>query len=186
MTDYRIEEANKVRIGAARMAADRAHPAHQANGDEERYAIANYAMNFTKGLSHNADDWPYQRRGRFRGLPLGDRPRAASTPSPPRCARPRPSSGKWEAPTAGVVYDLQGPDAQAVTMPPAHRRSVQCELAYEMAEVYEFALLRDVPLTEFADGAANGESPTRRPAQRHRLRHYWCEGVVRASTAPAA
>ena len=29
------------------------------------------------------------------------------------------------------------------------------ELAYEMAEVYELALLRDVPLTEFNDATVN-------------------------------
>ncbi len=56
---------------------------------------------------------------------------------------------KWEAPTAGVVHDLQGPDAQAVTMLPAPELGSD-ELAYEMAEVYELALLRDVPLTDFS------------------------------------
>ena len=74
---------------------------------------------------------------------------------------------KWEAPTAGFVYDLQGPDAQAVTMPPAppivvqnqsgqplayglgesaHGVGANPELVAEMAEVYWLALLRDQPL----------------------------------------
>ncbi len=60
----------------------------------------------------------------------------------------------WEAPTAGLVYDLEGPDAQAVTMAPAPPLGSD-ELAYEMAEVYELALLRDQPLTDFASGTTN-------------------------------
>lgn len=69
---------------------------------------------------------------------------------------------RWEAPTAGFVYDLQGPDAQAVTMPPAPRTlqtsnmsGPSDELVAEMAEVYWLALARDVPFTEFMTGVAN-------------------------------
>ncbi len=83
---------------------------------------------------------------------------------------------KWEAPTAGFVYDLQGPDAQAVTMPPApsivaqnqpaagplygsprsaHSVDANPELVAEMAEVYWLALLRDKHLAEL-DTASGG------------------------------
>ncbi|WP_216825879.1 vanadium-dependent haloperoxidase [Sulfitobacter sp. SK012] len=55
---------------------------------------------------------------------------------------------KWEAPTAGLAYDLQGPDAQAVTMAAAPKLGSD-ELAFEMAEVYELALLRDEPFQFF-------------------------------------
>jgi hypothetical protein len=58
------------------------------------------------------------------------------------------------APTAGIVYELSGPDPQSVTMPPAPALG-STELAYEMAEVYELALLRDVRLTEFGEGSAD-------------------------------
>jgi hypothetical protein len=64
---------------------------------------------------------------------------------------------RWESPTAGFVYELQGPDAQAVTMPPAPtlvgRKKGQAgeELTAEMAEVYLFALLRDVPFASFSN-----------------------------------
>ncbi|MEM6648214.1 MAG: vanadium-dependent haloperoxidase, partial [Bacteroidota bacterium] len=54
----------------------------------------------------------------------------------------------WESAGAGNVFDLQGPDAQAVTMPPAPRFDSE-ELLAEIAEVYAMALLRDVPFREF-------------------------------------
>ncbi|MEM9740714.1 MAG: vanadium-dependent haloperoxidase [Pseudomonadota bacterium] len=65
---------------------------------------------------------------------------------------------RWEAPTAGYVYDLQGPDAQAVTMPAAPSGeigaagNVDPELVAEMAEIYWLGLLRDVPFAEFSGG----------------------------------
>lgn len=54
----------------------------------------------------------------------------------------------WESAGAGNVFDLQGPDAQAVTMPPAPRLESD-ELLAEMAEVYAMALTRDVPFSDF-------------------------------------
>ena len=54
----------------------------------------------------------------------------------------------WESAGAGNVFDLQGPDAQAVTMPPAPRLDSD-ELIAEMAEVYAMALQRDVPFAAF-------------------------------------
>ncbi|MEO1616307.1 MAG: vanadium-dependent haloperoxidase [Planctomycetota bacterium] len=65
----------------------------------------------------------------------------------------------WESASAGNVFDLQGPDAQAVTMPPAPRLDSE-ELLAEMAEVYAMALLRDLPFSDFplheSDVAAGG------------------------------
>ena len=54
----------------------------------------------------------------------------------------------WESQGAGNTFDLQGPDAQAVTMPAAPLADSD-ELIAEMAEVYEMALLRDVPFSKF-------------------------------------
>ncbi|MEM8557598.1 MAG: bromoperoxidase [Bacteroidota bacterium] len=54
----------------------------------------------------------------------------------------------WESAGAGLVFDLQGPDAQATTMPPAPTLDSD-ELAAEMAEVYIMALLRDIPFSRF-------------------------------------
>lgn len=155
MTDYRRDEAQQVRESASQMAYDRAHPTHQSNGDEQRYATADYAMSFTKGLEHapltglieNADDFRAFRYAIDNGY-VDDF--TTSVPSAQDKER------KWEAPTAGLVYDLQGPDAQAVTMAPAPALGSK-ELSYEMAEVYELALLRDVPLRDFDDAVANAD-----------------------------
>lgn len=50
----------------------------------------------------------------------------------------------WESQGAGNTFDLEGPDAQAVTMPPAPEVGSE-ELTAEIAEIYVQALLRDVP-----------------------------------------
>ena len=155
MTDNRQEEAKQMRESASQMAYDRIHPRHQSNGDEQRYACANFAMSFTKGLEHNSDNGLIKNAGDFKAF------RSAidngyvdafttSVPSAPNKAR------QWEAPTAGLVYDLQGPDSHAVTMSPAPALGSN-ELAYEMAEVYELALLRDVSLSEFNNASGNAD-----------------------------
>jgi hypothetical protein len=70
----------------------------------------------------------------------------------------------WESAGAGNVFDLEGPDAQAVTMPPAPRFDSD-ELLAEIAEVYAMALLRDLPFRQFplpaAATAKNGDAPSR-------------------------
>jgi hypothetical protein len=140
-------------VDAAEMAYNRPQPTHRANGDEQRYASANYAMNFTKGLEHDpitglvAEPQAFESFRTAIDLGFVD----------PFTASVRASSDKaraWEAPTAGIVYELQGPDPQAVTMPPAPALGTT-ELAYEMAEVYEIALIRDIPLTELAQGSTH-------------------------------
>jgi hypothetical protein len=153
MTDYRQTAAKQVREAASQMSYDRRHPAHQSNGDEQRYAIANYAMSFSKGLEHNSQNGLIQNADDFKAFRSAidnGYVDAFTTSVPSASAKAR----KWEAPTAGLVYDLQGPDAQAVTMAPAPALGSK-ELAYEMAEVYELALLRDVPLREFNDTSSN-------------------------------
>jgi len=57
----------------------------------------------------------------------------------------------WESPRAGHFYELQGPDADAVGMPPAPELGSE-ELSAEMAEVYALALLRDIPFTQITNG----------------------------------
>ena len=58
----------------------------------------------------------------------------------------------WESQGAGNTFDLEGPDAQAVTMPPAPAFGSD-ELTAEMGEVYVQALLRDVPFSAMSLGA---------------------------------
>jgi hypothetical protein len=56
----------------------------------------------------------------------------------------------WESQAAGLIYDLEGPDSHAVTMPPAPRID-SVELAAEMTEDYLMALLRDVHVSQLRD-----------------------------------
>lgn len=169
MTDRR-QDSYAVRVEAAELARSRNHPDHQANGDEERYAGAQYFMSFTKGLPHNrktglledSQDFVEFRRAIDDGF-------IDTFTSPVRHGAKfalNEESGKveeicepedfrqWEAPTAGVVFELEGPDAQAVTMPPAPplldaSGKPNPELVLEMAEVYELAILRDQPFNDF-------------------------------------
>ena len=60
----------------------------------------------------------------------------------------------WEASAVGQTFDLEGPDALSVTMPPAPRFD-SLELAAEMAEAYGQALLRDTHFSNFR-GSING------------------------------
>ncbi|MEM6658152.1 MAG: vanadium-dependent haloperoxidase [Pseudomonadota bacterium] len=158
MTKSRAESAFDARVAAATKARERHHPDHRANPDEQRYAAAHYPMSFTKGLKHNnlgvvADGSHFEafRNAIDEGYvePFTSR---VPVPDGGSCGRRR-----WEAPTAGTAYDLQGPDAQAVTMPPAPQLCSD-ELAYEMAEVYELALLRDVAFEKFATGATGADA----------------------------
>lgn len=56
----------------------------------------------------------------------------------------------WESMAAGNTFDLEGPDAQAVSMPPAPRLE-SSELIAEMTELYWMALCRDIHFSTFAD-----------------------------------
>lgn len=153
MTDYRQQQAKQIRDTASQLAYDRVHPTHQSNGDEQRYASANFAMSFTKGLEHDKDTGLIQNANDFLAFrsAIDNGFVDAFTTSVPSA---KDKVRQWEAPTAGQVYELEGPDSHAVTMPPAPALG-SSELAYEIAEVYELALLRDVPLSEFNDTSGN-------------------------------
>lgn len=62
----------------------------------------------------------------------------------------------WESQSAGLAYELEGPDAQAVTMPPAPKLG-SAELTGEIAEVYAQALMRDIPLNALSAGLIEKE-----------------------------
>lgn len=153
----RKQNSYRIRIEAAERARHRPDVLHTANGDEQRLASAHYAMCFTKGLHHDKDTGLVADPAHFEAFrhAIDEGFIDAFTLKVPvsnSCGKRR----KWEAPTAGTAYDLQGPDAQAVTMAPAPALGSD-ELAYEMAEVYELALLRDQPLSDFRDGTGNAK-----------------------------
>jgi hypothetical protein len=181
MSDRR-QESYAVRLEAAELARSREHPNHQANGDEQKYAGDKYFMSFTKGLPHNPDtgllhdakDFVEFRRAIDDAFidPFSDRvchgaKSQVMLSKGTYCVVDETDADtlkdfrQWEAPTAGVAFELEGPDAQSVTMPPAPSLldadgKVNPELVFEMAEVYELAILRDQPLNDF-EGKASGE-----------------------------
>lgn len=197
-------QALQIRRDAAELASKREHPPHVSNGEEYRYCDKQgkptHLGNFTKGLPHElktgiiSDPADYQQF--IRGIDSGDPRDFKDTPlGPPGMdGKPNPqwqskiAQGQtvraWESQGAGLTFDLEGPDAQAVTMPPAPTLDSQ-ELVTEMLEVYSMALLRDVPFTKFDETNAvhkaierlnntpwikNPQSLDLSPAERSRLR----------------
>ena len=142
--------------------------------------FCSYLANFTKGLPHNHGsglvESPEEFQKFVKGIDSGDPadfiatklgPKRADYSVPPikgdwKSTKAKelpggPREGEhaqvraWESQGAGNTFDLQGPDAQAVTIPPAPALG-SAELTAEMAEVYAQALLRDVPFTKIIDG----------------------------------
>ena len=144
MAKNRRQESYRIREEAAELARSRVHPIHLANGDEQRYADEHYPMSFTKGLEHDEKTELVKKPAHFeafrKAINEGFIDAFTENVPVPSVVKRR----QWEAPTAGFVFDLEGPDAQAVTMPPAPELGSK-ELTFEMAEVYELALVRDVP-----------------------------------------
>lgn len=168
--NYRRLEAFRVRQDAATLASQQPHPNHISNSEEYRYRNPcnqpTHLANFTKGLPHDVKTGlivsPLHYQQFIRGIDSGDIRDFQQTPLGPNSqdgtAKPtwqsqiacenQVSVRAWESQGAGLTFDLQGPDAQAVTMPPAPTLDSQ-ELVTEMMEVYSMALLRDVPFSQF-------------------------------------
>ena len=78
---------------------------------------------------------------------------------------PAPGIRAWESQGAGLTHDLEGPDAQSVTMPPCPSLDSQ-ELIAEMAEVYWMAICRDIPFRNWATNATTESA-------RNSLKRFW-------------
>jgi len=149
---------------AADLANRAAHPAHMPNGDEDEQP--RFAMSFTKGLPHDRETGVVAEDASFilfvDATNSGDPQDFINTPLGPADGKFITVNGNstvrgWESQGAGQAFDLQGPDAQAVTMPPAPKAGSD-ELVAEIAEVYGQALLRDVPLSALRfDGGHKAE-----------------------------
>ncbi len=181
MNDDRRQEALRIRISAAELAANRPHPRHEANDDEQKFrmttrnecsgeeeSVPSYLASFTKGLAHDYQTGLVRRSDDFlkfvKAIDSGDPQDFRNTPLGPRRGRAGWKSEKakeackgkgalvraWESQSAGNSFELEGPDAQAVTMPPAPALG-SSELTAEIAEVYAQALLRDVPFRQIVD-----------------------------------
>lgn len=112
---------------------------------------------------------PFQANGDFQYVNPND------PNSPPKLdwantyAESPPCVRAWESMGAGLTFDLEGPDAQSVTIPPCPSLDSQ-ELIAEMGEVYWMALCRDVP---FAKWAVN---PAINDARESLKRLWWFRG----------
>ena len=117
---------------------------HPNNLDEELYP--NKLGNYSKGLPHNNDGTVVlsaynaltnaltsRRPEDFNAIPMGGNIRLTN-------------------PQAGLAYDLEGPDAQALVQPPAPAFASRAQAA-EISENYWMALLRDVPFSQYPGNA---------------------------------
>jgi hypothetical protein len=155
----RRTEARKLREEAAELAFLRRHRDHISNAEEAEYRRPNgqlsYIANYSKGLRHNAlgEVIPRSYRSLLRALHSGNPDHFEEI----RLGRPDDGLDLTN-PQAGLAFDLEGPDAQAVTMPAAPRIDSP-ENSAEMGELYWMALLRDVSFTDYGTGA-NTDAPT--------------------------
>src|SRR6266536_4432190 len=153
LNNSRRRDAHQVRQEANELANSRPQPDHLNNGDEEDYrnpsGKLSYIGNFSKGLPHNnfgevnADAYRILVRAIYSTDPIQfERPGIMGTLNGINLVNPQ----------AGLAFDLEGADAQAVTIPPAPRMD-SAETAAEMAELYWMALLRDVHFKNYDPAA---------------------------------
>jgi hypothetical protein len=144
----RVEErrlsARDVRDRAAELAASLRHQEHANNNDEVNYPTRLLVGNFSKSLKHDSlgDPDPGSYSTLLRALESRD-PQdfeeiilAGST------------ALKLTNPQAGLAFDLEAPDAQRFTQPPAPRFDSQVA-ANEAGELYWMAASRDVPFVSY-------------------------------------
>lgn len=131
---------------------------HCQNDDEQ----PPYLFSFTKGLGHglngllsSTEDFEQFAEGTLSHEPetfaktipyRGDFPDADLS----EIVEKHDHYRRWESPTAGHAYVMEGPDPFAVTMPPAPEVG-SAEFGAEMAEVYQMALSRDWAVASFMD-----------------------------------
>lgn len=136
--ETRREAARAVRVEAAALAGARLHEEHANNSDEVNYPELPFVGNFSKGLRHDSVGDPDPAS-------YGSLLRALESRDPADFEDILLGSGGVPLvnPQAGLAFDLEGPDAQALTQPPAPRFDSE-KAAHEMGELYWMALARDV------------------------------------------
>jgi hypothetical protein len=158
----RVEERRLSALGtrdkASRLAASRLHPEHANNNDETNYPDRPFVGNYSKSLKHDSlgDPDPYSYGTLLRALQSedpGDFEEIILAPPPATGQGPL----KLTNPQAGFAFELEGPDTQALTMPPAPRFDSE-QTAAEMGELYWMALARDVSFRDYATQAAQTDS----------------------------
>lgn len=159
--NQRRNRAKEIREAATQLAFNSNNPPveHKNNLDE---SFHKKLMSFTKGLKHNKVTGLIDDENDFKAfskaIDTGKPDDYKNTPLRPDSDGWQSDLAKdnnvklraWESGSAGLAFDLQGPDAWAVTMPPAPSIvDDEDELTGEIAEVYAQALLRDVPFHLF-------------------------------------
>jgi hypothetical protein len=122
-------------------------PHHISNGDDERYATANYFASFTKGLPHAGplgEVDPAAYRVLLHALRSGEHEDFGIIPEGCADATRQPLVN----PQAGLAFDLEGIDSHLLSMPPAYEFSSAGQIG-EIAENYWLALCRDVPFFSY-------------------------------------
>jgi membrane-associated phospholipid phosphatase len=164
----RRDAALRHRVAAAELAYHRMHLArgaerqdrHVDNGAEasastEHGGLPTYAESFSKGLPHYGIESKDPRPGEVRSEAYALFLKALATRDPIDFKRIPLGTGaqgrKLTSPQAGLAFDLEGPDGQSLTLPPAPRIS-SIDGAGEMVELYWMAYLRDVPFDAIVSG----------------------------------
>ena len=144
----RVEErrhsARAVREGAAELATRRPHDEHASNDDETNYARRPFIGNYSKSLRHDnlGDPDPISYATLLRAL-------QSREPSDfEKVELASATAIRLTNPQAGLAFDVAGPDAQEVTLPPPPRFDSE-QAAHEMGELYWMALARDVPFASY-------------------------------------
>ena len=130
----RRDAAFAVRLKAAEIARHRPHPLHCDNDEEKAYP---YIANYSKGLQHdaNGDVIPASYQSLLNALATRD-------PADFEAVLLGPGGKKLTNPQAGLAFTLEGPDPQALTMPPAPRIDSAAELGGDGGAVLDGARAR--------------------------------------------
>ncbi|HET7233187.1 MAG TPA: vanadium-dependent haloperoxidase [Longimicrobium sp.] len=164
----RVEErrngARGVRVDAARLEFRAPQGVHVNNNDEVNYPTKGLLGNFSKGLKHDGvgDPDPLSYASLLRALESRDPhdfEEIILGTLPAEAARQ-----KLTNPQSGLAFDVEGPDAQRFTLPPAPRFDSP-QAAHEAGELYWMAAARDVafvnygtdPVIAAAVASLNGE-----------------------------
>ncbi|HEX8275241.1 MAG TPA: vanadium-dependent haloperoxidase [Longimicrobiaceae bacterium] len=168
----RVEErrlsAREVREEAAELAAERRHDEHANNNDEVNYPERPYIGNYSKSLKHDSlgDPDPFTYGTLLRALESRDPADFEEIQLAPPPTPPLAGPLKLTNPQSGLAFDIEGPDPQEPTMPPAPRFDSEVA-AHEAGELYWMAVVRDVHFASYgsegiigtAVASLNGEFP---------------------------
>ena len=142
-SNQRANACAKLRRDAAQNGLQTTPPnlQHPNNEDENRYP--NKLGSYSKGLPHNDDGTVV--------LSAYDNLLKALNSGVPADFDTIPLGGDrtFTNPQSGLAFDLEGPDAHALVIPPAPAFASR-EQAGEISENYWMALLRDVPFAQYA------------------------------------